>query len=165
MRPDPDFHRDMDRLNAALQELLARPRRVVARLIAVAVVVLALTVLTGAWWCASRPVSTAPPALVSVLIADFQNRTEDPIFDHTLEPMLRVVLEGAGFISAYDRTRIAPSFGVRPPEALDEKAAQEIAVKQGLGVVLSGSLARQGGRFVICDQSDRDGDREGDREC
>jgi hypothetical protein len=66
VRPDPDFHRDMDRLNAALQELLIRPRRVV---------VLALTVLTGAWWYASNPVSTAPAALVSVLIADFQNRS------------------------------------------------------------------------------------------
>ena len=38
---------------------------------------------------------------------------------------------------------------MRPPEKLDEAAAREIAVKQGLGVVLSGSLDRQGNGYGI----------------
>ena len=38
---------------------------------------------------------------------------------------------------------------MRPPEKLDETAAREIAVKQGLGVVLSGSLERQGSGYAI----------------
>jgi tetratricopeptide (TPR) repeat protein len=62
--------------------------------------------------------------------------------------MLRIVLEGAGFISAYDRTRVS-SLGVRPPELLDEVAAREIAVKQGLDVVVSGSLDRQGSGYRL----------------
>ena len=65
------------------------------------------------------------------MIADFQNRTSDPTFDHTLEPMLKLALEGAGFISAYDRNGISRTLGVRPPEKLDERAARELAVKQG----------------------------------
>ena len=36
-----------------------------------------------------------------------------------------------------------------PPEKLDGVAAREIAVKQGAGVVLSGSLERQGGGFTV----------------
>ena len=52
---------------------------------------------------------------VSVLIADFQNRTSDPTFDRTLEPMLKRALEGAGFITAYDRTAAVSTLGVRPP--------------------------------------------------
>ena len=40
---------------------------------------------------------------VSILIADFQNRTGDPGFDGTLEPALGLSVEGASFITAYRR--------------------------------------------------------------
>jgi tetratricopeptide (TPR) repeat protein len=63
--------------------------------------------------------------------------------------MMKLALEGAGFISAYDRNGIRRSLGVRPPELLDERAALELAVKQGVGVVLSGSVERQGGRYAV----------------
>ena len=68
-----------------------------------------------------------------MLIADFENGTNDPTFDRTLEPMLKRALEGASFISAFDRSGISGTLGVRPPETLDETSAREIAVKQGLG--------------------------------
>ena len=79
---------------------------------------------------------------VAVVIADFQNQTGDPAFDRTLEPMVKLALEGAGFITALDRSTIRRSLGVRPTEVLDEKAAVELAVKQGLGVVLAGTLTK-----------------------
>ena len=82
-----------------------------------------------------------------MVIADFQNALGDPTFDRTLEPVLKLALEGADFISAYDRAGIARSLGVRPPEVLDERAAQELAVKQGVGVVLSGTVGGQGRRL------------------
>jgi tetratricopeptide (TPR) repeat protein len=41
------------------------------------------------------------------------------------------------------------ALNVRPPEKLDEVAAREIAVKQGLGVVLAGSIARSGNGYEI----------------
>ncbi len=63
--------------------------------------------------------------------------------------MLKLALEGAGFISAYDRTGIVRSLGVRPPEKLDEVAAREMAVKQGVSVVLSGAVTRQGSGYGI----------------
>ena len=85
---------------------------------------------------------------VTVVIADFQNRTGDASFDRALEPTLRRALEGAGFISAYDRNRIA-TLGVRPPEQLDEAAARQIAANQGLGVVLSGSVDRRGSGYEV----------------
>src|SRR5262249_3692135 len=86
---------------------------------------------------------------VSVVIADFRNATGDTAFDNALEPMLKIALESAGFISAYDRTGIVRSLGVRPPETLDEQSALEIAVKQGLGVVLSGVIERRGNEYDI----------------
>ena len=86
---------------------------------------------------------------MSVLIADFQNATDDPAFNRTLEPMIRRVLEDAGFISAYDRNGVRSTFGARPPEKLDEGVAREIALKEVLGIVLSGSIERQGSGYAI----------------
>ena len=120
-------------------------RHVVAGGLALAVALL----VGGGWWYASRSVPAGPHAPVSVLIADLENGTNDPTFDRTLEPLLRIVLEGAGFISAYDRSGISGTLGVRPPAKLDEQAAREIAVKQGLGIVLSSSLDQQGNGYGI----------------
>ena len=124
-------------------------RRLTPRLMA-ATAVLVIAMLGGTYLLTRRAV--APPKQhepVSVVIADFENRTGDPTFDGTLAPIIKRALEGAGFISAYDRNGIRGTLGVRPPEKLDEVAAREIAAKQGLGVVLSGSIDRQGSGYGI----------------
>jgi tetratricopeptide (TPR) repeat protein len=88
---------------------------------------------------------------VSVLIADFANQTADPIFDGTLEPMLGVALEGAPFISLYNREqarKIAQQ--VQPNETrFDEKLARLVGVREGVGVVIAGSIVRRGNHYTI----------------
>jgi tetratricopeptide (TPR) repeat protein len=125
-----------------------RPPRLFQLPVAVTAAVLALTLLAGAWWYAAKSIPSGPHKPVSVLIADMQNGTGDPTFDGALAPLLRIVLEGAGFINAYDRTGVR-SLGARAPEKFDERAALEIAVKQGVAVVISGALERQGDGYVI----------------
>ncbi len=123
-------------------------RRLTWRSGSAAVLVVALLIgLT--WWAAREPPVPVQHEPVSLLIADFENRTGDAGFAHTLEPVLKLALEGAGFISAYDRSGIGRSLGVRPPDVLDERAAMEIAVKQGVGVVLAGSVSRQRSGFAV----------------
>ncbi len=106
-------------------------RRLTPRMVA-ATAVLGLMLLAATFYV-TRIFTTPPvqPDPVSVVIADLDNRTGDPAFDRTLEPMLRRALEGAGFISAFDRNRITPLLGVQPPERLDEMAAREIARQAG----------------------------------
>jgi tetratricopeptide (TPR) repeat protein len=122
--------------------------RVGGRLVAAAAATVAL--LVGAtWWFTRTPPVPKAHDPVSVVIADFENRSNDATFDHTLEPMLKLALEGTGFITAYDRNAIRSSLGVQPPESLDEQSARELAVKQGQGVVLSGSLERNGASYTL----------------
>jgi eukaryotic-like serine/threonine-protein kinase len=96
---------------------------------------------------------TAAPAKahdpVTLLIADFANNTGDTTFDHTVEPMLRLALEGAGFINAYDRSRVRTTFGVQPSEKFDEAAARQLAMKHAIGVVLSGTIDRAGDAYEV----------------
>jgi serine/threonine protein kinase/Flp pilus assembly protein TadD len=123
-----------------------RPIKRVIRLpyaIAAAAVLLALS---GVIWWAMRPPIT--PENVSVLIADFTNTTGDASFNATLGQTLRRALQDASFISAYDRASL-PQLGIPLQPSLDEPAARGLAVKQGLGVVLSGSIARAGNGFEI----------------
>jgi len=110
---------------------------------------LMFAIVLGARWL-QKPLSppTAHPP-VTIVIADFENRTNDSTFDRTVEPVLRISLENATFISAYDRTRINGTLGVRPPDILDQRAALELAVKQGVNTVLSGSIERQGDGYIL----------------
>jgi serine/threonine protein kinase/thioredoxin-like negative regulator of GroEL len=111
---------------------------------AIAAIVLLLAISVGVWWYQRQFIPPTKHDNVKVVIADFQNNTSDPSLAHTLEPVLKQALEGASFISAFDREGMTRTLGVRPPERLDEDAARAIAVKQGVGVVLAGSLESLG---------------------
>lgn len=97
----------------------------------------------------SKPKAAHPP--VSVLVADFTNHTGDPLFDGTLEPMFNYALEGASFVNAYNRgaaRKLAEQLP-NPTDKLDEQAARLVAVGQGLGAVVTGSLSRRGDGYKL----------------
>jgi tetratricopeptide (TPR) repeat protein/predicted Ser/Thr protein kinase len=93
----------------------------------------------------------AAHAPVSVLISDFDNKTGDAVFDGTLEPMLGIALEGAPFISSFNRgqakkiaTRLQPGL-----TQMDGKTAQLVAVREGVNVVVTGSIVQDGGQYKV----------------
>ena len=145
----PDGHVRTDSQQIVALQAPSRPKW---QLALAALVVVAFGGST-VWLLLNRNTAPAPVAAarepMTVIVAQFENKTGDAVFDGTLEPILKFVLEGASFISAYDRRGIASSLGVRPPEKLDERAALELAVKQGVGVVLSGSVDRQGSGYGV----------------
>jgi serine/threonine-protein kinase len=106
----------------------------------------ALVALAAAGWWVSRPRPDHEP--VSVVLADFDNRSGDAAFDHTVEPILKIALEDA-HLPVLDRDNLHRSLAAPPPERLDERAAREIAVRQGVGVVVTGSLTLEGGRYQL----------------
>lgn len=96
-----------------------------------------------------KPKPAHPP--VSVLVADFTNHTGDPIFNDTLEPMLNIALEGASFINAYSRGnahKLAQKLPT-PTATLDEQSARLVAVAQGVGAVVTGSVSRRGNGYKL----------------
>jgi len=115
-----------------------------------AAVTIAVVVLGALYFAFGRKQEPAGPiAPMTVMIADFSNHTGDSVFNGTLESTLKLVLEGASFISAYDRTRMR-DLGLKATSgALDEARAQEIAASQGLNVVVAGSFDRRGSEYLL----------------
>ena len=151
VEPDPEKRfQTTAELVAALDRLddngkLKPKKRVVALPVTVAIASALLTLSGYIYWITRPPIQHDP---VSVVIADLVNSTGDPSLDSALAQTLRRALEDASFISAYDRSRIG-ALGIRPPETLNEAAARDLAVKQGLGVVLSSSIEPRRGGYRI----------------
>src|SRR5713226_3763165 len=86
------------------------------------------------------PVQHGP---VSLLLTDFNNTTGDPVFDGTLEPMLEIALEGASFVSVYNRAQAHKvAAHVQPgTSVLDDRLGRLVAMREGVSVVVSGSIS------------------------
>lgn len=95
--------------------------------------------------------TTAPaeqPDPVSVLIADFSNTTGDPIFDGTLEQTFGIGIEGASFVSAFNRSTAQKQVErLRPGGVLDEEGARLVAVREGIELVIAGEISEDNGRY------------------
>ena len=154
LAPDPEdrFEHPRD-LRAALDRLdekgepLPVTRRLTRSMMATAVV-LVLLLVAGTWWLTASRGPVEVPDPVSVLIADFENLTGDPAFDGTLEPTLIRALDGAGFVTTYDRRRLR-ALAVQPRDELDNVAAREVAVQAGVGYVLTGMIEPHGNAYQL----------------
>jgi tetratricopeptide (TPR) repeat protein/TolB-like protein len=117
---------------------------------AAAVVVIGAAV--GGWMWLSRPAPAPPvgPPAVSVLVADFRNTADEPLFDGLIEQALGVGLEGASFITLYprrDALRLVAQ--IKAGAKLDSEHAVLVAVREGVGRVLTGAIARQGNGYAL----------------
>ncbi len=87
---------------------------------------------------------------ISVLIADFDNRTGNPLFDGSLEQALSLGIEGASFITAFSRNdALEQAKNLELGEVLNEETARLVSVRQDVKMVLAGSIAPDGGRFDL----------------
>ena len=99
---------------------------------------------------------SAPPAgpkPVKVLIADFENRTGDPVFDGALEQTFAIGLEGASFITLYDRGQARQLAGQMDPQAagrLDKNTALLVSRREGVNIVVQAVIERdKAGGYTI----------------
>jgi serine/threonine protein kinase/Flp pilus assembly protein TadD len=104
-------------------------------------------------WSSSSAGSSATVAhpTVKVLLADFQNNTSDSVFDGTLESSFALAMEGAPFISAYNRTQARKTLSTIDPSAniLNEAGASLVALREGVNVVISGAVEKLGSGYKI----------------
>jgi len=120
--------------------------------LAVAAVVVVIAGVAG--WLLSN--QQAPPAAnvarepISVLVADFENKTGDAVFDGVVEQALGLGIEGASFITAFPRRdALRAATVIKPGARLDEATARLVARREGVGLILAGDIQASGGGYLI----------------
>ncbi len=125
-------------------------RRLTPRLMA-ASAVLVMALLSGTYYLTRRAVEQPKQhEPVSVLVANFENKTGDPVFDGVLEQAVGLGLEGASFITAYpQRDALRSAAAIKPGSRLDEQTARLVAVRDGVKLVILGTVARAGSGYSL----------------
>jgi len=103
------------------------------------------------------------PESLSILIADFENETGNELFSGVLEESLRVGLEVAPFVNSFPRAAAA-SIAAKIPghesTVLDIETAGLIALREGINIVVAGSIRRNGDELEVFVQAIAPGDQQ-----
>jgi eukaryotic-like serine/threonine-protein kinase len=88
----------------------------------------------------------------TIVLADFTNKTSDPVFDATLRQGLSIQLEQSPFLSLISDERIQKELRlmVQPANtALTPAIARQVCERTGSAAVLEGSIATLGSQYVL----------------
>ncbi len=88
----------------------------------------------------------------TIVLADFINKTGDPVFDGTLRQGLAIELEQSPFLSIVSDERIRQTLllmGQPPDEPLTPELGREICERTSSAAVLNGSIASLGSQYVV----------------
>ena len=88
----------------------------------------------------------------TVVLAEFENKTGDAVFDGTLRQGMAVQLEQSPFLSLVSEERIQHVLGLmgQPKDArLTPQVAKEVCERVGSAAVLDGSIAKLGSQYVL----------------
>jgi tetratricopeptide (TPR) repeat protein len=116
--------------------------------VSVLVVVMTVTFFAFRSWFSGPPAAATPK---TILVADFSNTTGDSVFDGTLESMFNINLEAASFVNAYNRGQARQIAQQLRPKAtkLDEPLARLVAMREGISMVIAGSISQQGQGYRV----------------
>ncbi|HYM13830.1 MAG TPA: protein kinase [Bryobacterales bacterium] len=130
-----------------------RRHKLAALATAAGVAFLALSGVTA--WSFSHRDSTARPKLTekdTLVLADFDNKTGDPVFDDTLRQGLSVELQQSPFLTLIGDQQVQQTLALmgQPKDArLTSETAQQVCERTASAAVLEGSIARIGSQYVL----------------
>ncbi|HTM47979.1 MAG TPA: protein kinase, partial [Bryobacteraceae bacterium] len=87
-----------------------------------------------------------------LVLADFVNRTGDPIFDGTLRQGFAIQLEQSPFLKIMDDEqmhRVLRLMSLRPDTRVTSEVAREICVREGAAATIGGAIASLGTSYVV----------------
>ena len=117
---------------------------------------LGLIVLAGLTvWSLMHPNSSPRPKLTdkdTIVLADFDNKTVDPVFDDTLRQGLSLELQQSPFLSLISDQQIQATLalmGQSKDARLTPETARQICERTGSAAMLAGSVAAFGSQYVV----------------
>jgi eukaryotic-like serine/threonine-protein kinase len=123
-----------------------------------AVTTLALIALVaGGFYLRSRLAAHSAKAVPltdkdSVLLADFVNKTGDPVFDDALKQALTIELNQSPFLNIVSDRKIEETLGLMgrlAAQQMTPELAREVCLRTGSKATVLGSISNLGGQYVI----------------
>ena len=125
-------------------------RKLWKALVPTAVVVVA-ALIAGGLYLRSRP-ATPLTEKDTVVLADFDNKTGDAVFDDALKQALAVDLGQSPFLNILSDRKMGETLRLMGRQANDHitrEVAQEICVRTGSKALLAGSISRLGSQYMV----------------
>jgi eukaryotic-like serine/threonine-protein kinase len=113
--------------------------------------VLVIGLAVGGWLIFSRKVHPLTDK-DTIVLADFTNRTGDPVFDGTLRQGLSVQLEQSPFLSIVSDQQIQQTLqmmGEKPDVKLTPEIARELCQRTASAAALDGAIAQIGTQYLL----------------
>jgi serine/threonine protein kinase/tetratricopeptide (TPR) repeat protein len=88
----------------------------------------------------------------TIVLADFDNKTGDPVFDDTLRQGLSVELQQSPFLNLISQRQVQQTLarmGQAKDGRLTAEIAQQVCERTASAIVLEGSIARLGSQYVL----------------
>ncbi len=120
------------------------------KIIVPAFLLLAAVIGGGFYWLSHRP-----PKLTeqdTLVLADFNNTTSDPVFDDTLKQAISVQLAQSPFLNVLSDARVRSTLKLmaKPPDTkLTPDVAREFCLRAGGTGYIAGTIASLGSQYVI----------------
>src|SRR5215470_13164136 len=141
---------DSGQTTATTTLMLPRPRSR-SWIVASGAVVAVLVLLVGGWYLNSRR-ARGLNETDTIVLADFTNKTGDPVFDDTLQQGLSVQLEQSPFLSPISEQRIQQTLqlmGKPRGTRLTPEIARDLCTRTASKAYLTGSISNLGSEYVI----------------
>jgi Tfp pilus assembly protein PilF len=132
-------------------QALARPGRAKLGLILLPILLVCAVIAAGLYYYGLHQPKTLTEK-DTVVLADFTNKTGDPVFDGTLRQGLSAQLEQSPFLSLISDERIAQTLTLMSQTKdarLTQELAQEICQRTASAATIEGSIATLGSQYVL----------------
>jgi tetratricopeptide (TPR) repeat protein/predicted Ser/Thr protein kinase len=142
---------DSGRATVAAAGAASKPARKSTRWAVAVTTILVIGLTVGRWLFFSRK-AHALTDKDTIVLADFTNRTEDPVFDDTLKQALAVDLGQSPFLNILSEDKVRQTLQQMtrsPTERLTQDLAREVCQRAGSKAYLAGSIAALGTQYVI----------------
>jgi eukaryotic-like serine/threonine-protein kinase len=135
---------------------LARPSRAKLGSYVAAAILLAALVAGGLYLRSRSATSTTNATPLAekdtIVLADFDNKTGDPVFDDALKQALAVQLGQSPFLNILSDRKVEDTLhlmGRASTERITRDVARELCIRTGSKALLLGSISNLGGQYVI----------------
>jgi len=138
-----------------------------ARIVWIGLAVLLIALVgAGLYWRAFKAPQLKAPVLTdkdTIVLADFDNKTGDPVFDDTLKQGLAIQLEQSPFLALISQRKVSQTLklmGRSADDRLTPEVTREVCERTGSKAMLTGSISNLGSQYVIglkavtCDTED-----------